>query len=158
VADGKGGCWLWAGGLEAGSVGINGRWSGRCPNGPAEGNGRSVVSWQVAGRQREMVWEGPLHNGKAEGEGTLVVSEDGEVVSREHGRYHEDRLVQGRLELPRQGLVYEGGWNLGHPNGEGELRVGGEVIRGKWENGCLKRKNAWISFTRQPEQCEGEST
>jgi hypothetical protein len=158
VSDGKGGCWLWAGGLEAGSSDITGSWSGDCPNGPAEGTGRSVVRWQVAGRMREMIWEGPLQNGKAEGQGTLIVTEDGEVVSRERGRYHLDRLVQGRLELPRAGLVYEGGWDLGHPHGEGELRLNNEVIRGQWEHGCLRRKDAWISFTRSPDQCEGQAT
>ena len=157
VSDGHGGCWLWAGGLEAGASGIAGTWTGPCPNGPAEGEGRSVIGWQVGGRQRQMVWEGPLRGGKAEGRGSLVVSEDGQVITRETGEYRDDRLVNGRLEIPRTGLVYEGGWAMGQPNGQGELRLGGQVLRGAWENGCLKVKGRWVSFTRPPEQCEGQA-
>lgn len=152
------GCWLWAGGLERSSTDIAAEWSGACPNGPAEGTGRSVVRWRVGERQREMVWQGPLRNGKAEGRGTLVVTEDGQVQSRETGEYHEDRLVNGRLELPRQGIVYQGGWRLGHPDGPGELRAEGQVFRGNWENGCLLDKGRWIAFTRQPDQCQGQAT
>ena len=158
VADGKGGCWLWAGGIEAGATGVTGSWSAGCPNGPAEGAGRSVVQWHVRGRQREMIYEGPLLRGKAEGKGRLDVTENGELVSREVGTYRDDRLVQGRLELPRANLVYEGAWNLGQPHGQGELRVGGQVISGLWENGCLHRGDSWVSFTRPAEQCEGQAT
>ncbi len=158
VADGRGGCWVWAGGLEAGASNLTASWSAGCPQGPAEGTGRSVVEWQVRGQRREMIYEGRLASGKAAGPGRLDVTEDGELVSREVGEYHDDRLVRGRLELPRLGLVYEGGWHLGQPHGEGELRSGGEVFRGAWEMGCLRRGDAWISFTRPPEQCEGQAT
>ena len=158
VADGKGGCWVWAGGIEAGATGIIASWSAGCPNGPAVGTGRSVVEWQVRGHRREMIYEGPLVAGKAEGRGQLDVTEDGELVSREIGTYRDDRLVQGRLELPRANLVFEGSWHLGQPHGPGELRVGGEVMRGNWENGCLQRKDSWVSFTRPAEQCEGQAT
>ncbi len=158
VADGHGGCWLWAGGIEAGATGIVGRWSGKCPGGPAEGSGHSTVAWQVRGQRREMIYDGPLHLGKAEGEGRLDVTANGELVSREVGTYHDDRLVQGRLELPRANLVYEGAWRLGQPHGQGELRVGDEVMSGMWENGCLRRGDSWVAFTRPAEQCEGQST
>jgi hypothetical protein len=158
VADGKGGCWIWAGGIEAGATGIVGRWSAGCPQGPAEGTGRSVVEWRVREHRREMIYQGALRAGKAEGRGALDVTEDGELVSREVGTYHDDRLVQGRLELPRANLVFEGSWHLGQPHGPGELRVGGEVIQGNWENGCLQRKDSWVSFTRPAEQCEGQAT
>jgi hypothetical protein len=158
VADGKGGCWIWAGGIETGATDIIGRWSGGCPGGPAEGTGRSTVEWQVHAARREMVYEGPLHLGKAEGQGRLDVTENGELVSRETGTYHEDRLVQGRLELPRANLVFEGSWRFGQPHGQGELRVGSEVMSGIWENGCLQRNGSWVAFTRPAEQCEGQST
>ena len=158
VADGQGGCWVWAGGLEAGSTDITANWSGACSKGPAEGGGRSVVQWQVAGRQREMIYQGVLQAGKAAGAGQLDVTEAGELVSRETGEYQNDWLVRGRLELPRAGLVYEGGWRLGQPHGQGELRAGGEVISGSWENGCLQYKGAWLAFTRPAEQCEGQAT
>ncbi len=158
VADGKGGCWVWAGGIEAGATGVTARWSGGCPRGPAEGAGRSVVEWQVRGHRREMIFDGPLVAGKAEGDGRLDVTEDGELVSRETGTYHDDRLVRGRLELPRANLVFEGSWRFGQPHGQGELRAGGEVIVGDWENGCLRRKDSWVSFTRPAEQCEGQPT
>jgi hypothetical protein len=105
-----------------------------------------------------MIYQGALRAGKAEGRGALDVTEDGELVSREVGTYHDDRLVQGRLELPRANLVFEGSWHLGQPHGPGELRVGGEVIQGNWENGCLQRKDSWVSFTRPAEQCEGQAT
>ncbi len=158
VADGRGGCWVWAGGIEFGSTGIAASWSGPCPNGPAEGTGRSIVDWQVNGRRRQMVYQGPLQGGKANGQGQLDVTEDGQLSSREVGEYRDDRLVRGRLELPRAGIIYDGGWWLGHPHGQGELRLGGEVVQGEWENGCIRHKGNWVSFTRPPEQCEGQAT
>ncbi len=158
VSDGQGGCWLWAGGLGAGASSITGSWTGPCPNGPAEGEGRSVIRWQIGGQQHEMVWQGPLRAGKAEGRGTLVSTEDGEVVTLEQGEYHDDYLVNGRLEFMGSGLVYDGGWRQGHPQGEGTLRLEGQLIQGHWEHGCLRRKGRWIAFTRPPEQCEGQPT
>lgn len=158
VTDGKGGCWVWAGGIEAGATDLTASWTGACPNGPAEGTGRSTVRWRLDGQQREMVWNGPLHLGKAEGRGTLVVSADGEVQSREEGEYHDDRLVTGRLDLPRRGIVYEGGWRFSHPHGQGTLRAEGQVLTGQWENGCLRRKGRWHAFTRPVETCEGQNT
>jgi hypothetical protein len=158
VTDGQGGCWVWAAGIEAGATGLTATWSAGCPRGPAEGSGRSVVRWQVAGQQLEMVWNGPLVAGKAEGRGTLVVTENGQLRSREEGEYRDDRLAQGRLEVPRHGIVYEGGWRFNHPHGQGTLRAEGQVISGVWEHGCLRRKGRLYSFTRAVESCEGQDT
>src|SRR5215213_870964 len=67
VADGAGGCWLWVGGLTAAAEGVTATWTGRCPDGPAEGEGRAVTSWREAGREKRMIYEGALRRGKAEG-------------------------------------------------------------------------------------------
>ena len=43
--------------------------------------------------------------------------EGGETVSEEVGSFHNDRFVEGRLSLPRQGLEFEGKLFAGQPQG-----------------------------------------
>lgn len=158
VADGAGGCWLWVGGLGAGVEGVTGSWTGPCPEGPAEGEGRAVTTWREGGREKQMVYEGVLRRGKAEGTGRLSHYDDGELRVQEEGEYHEDRFVRGRFSVPAAGLVYEGGWFLSGPHGQGRLSIDGKVFEGKWELGCLRAGNAWIAFTRPPKSCDSPAT
>lgn len=153
--DGGTGCWIWLGGMPRGATEIRARWSGECPEGPAEGTGRSEMSWREGSRQRVMVYEGTLVRGKAEGQGVLTHLEDGQPIARETGTFRNDNFVQGRVELLRNGLVYEGGWAPGGPNGPGRLEAGGRVFEGNWERGCLRTKDGWVSFVRPAAQCEG---
>jgi hypothetical protein len=158
VDDGQGGCWVWVGGLLRTAQATSARWSGACPDGPAEGEGRSNITWREGARERAMVFEGTLRRGKAEGPGALTHYENGQVTAREEGQYRNDRFVQGRFELPRAGLVYEGGWGLGGPAGPGRLQLRGQSFEGNWEGGCLRTKEGWISITRPAAQCEGSAT
>ncbi|WP_149538943.1 MORN repeat-containing protein [Siccirubricoccus phaeus] len=158
ASDGAGGCWLWVGGLQGGSSDVRARWSGPCPEGPAEGTGRSEISWRVGGQDRSMVYEGPLRRGKAEGRGKLSHYEAGELTAVEEGEYRNDHLVEGRLVIRRLGLTYEGHMRAGHPHGQGKLTLNGRVFEGEWQNGCLSVRGAWVAFTRAAESCEGEDT
>ncbi|MEN0073278.1 MAG: hypothetical protein AAGC69_02785 [Paracraurococcus sp.] len=158
IADNAGGCWLWVGGLPANAEGLVGSWTGPCPKGPAEGEGRAVTTWREAGREKQMVYEGALQAGKAEGQGRLSHYEAGRLVVQEEGAYHEDRFTGGRFIIPGAGLIYEGGWFLSGPHGEGRLEVDGKVFEGKWELGCLRNGNAWIAFTRPPKTCDSPAT
>lgn len=152
--DGGTGCWIWIGGLPRGATEVRAKWSGECPEGPAEGEGRSVMSWREDGRERGMLFEGRLVRGKAEGRGVLTHLDNGEVTVRETGEYRNDHFVQGRIEFLRNGLVYEGGWSVSGPQGPGRLELRGQVFEGTWEGGCLKGKEGWISFTRPAEECD----
>lgn len=105
-----------------------------------------------------MVYEGTLRRGKAEGPGRLTHLENGEVRAIEQGEYRNDHFVQGRFEVPRAGLVYEGGWTIGGPDGPGRLQLRGETFEGNWERGCLRVKEGWISITRPAAECEGSPT
>jgi hypothetical protein len=158
VSDGAGGCWLWVGGLAANTEALAGTWTGPCPNGPAEGEGRAVTSWREAGREKQMIYEGVLRRGKAEGTGRLSHYENGELRVREEGEYRDDRFVGGRFTVPAADLVYEGGWFLNGPHGQGRLSVDGKVFEGKWELGCLRAGDAWIAFTRAPKTCQDSAT
>ncbi len=154
LVDARKGCWVWTGGMRAGTTDLDVRWSGACPEGPAEGRGRAITSWREDGRLREMIFEGQLRNGKAEGHGTLAHMEDGEAVVLESGEYQEDYLVSGRIEIPAPGLVYEGGVQRGQPHGQGRLTVQGRSFEGDWQNGCLALKGGnWVAFTRPAESC-----
>lgn len=152
--DGGTGCWIWIGGLPRHATDVRARWSGDCPNGPAEGEGRSIMSWREHGQERSMIYEGRLVRGKAEGRGTLTHLEGAEVTTRETGEYRNDLFVQGRLEFMRNGLVYEGGWSISGPQGPGRLELRGQVFEGNWEGGCLKTKEGWIAFTRPAAECD----
>jgi len=158
VVDKASGCWLWAGGIDPGASEITADWNGRCPEGPAEGSGRAVVSWRSRGETRQMDYEGDLVHGRNEGRGRLVITEGGEMVSEEVGSFHNDRFVEGRLSLPRQGLEFEGKLFAGQPQGPGRLTVQGRVIEGDWVNGCLRQGSVWIAFTRPVESCAGQDT
>jgi hypothetical protein len=154
LVDAQKGCWVWTGGMRAEDTELTVRWSGNCPQGPAEGAGRAVTSWRQRGQLREMVFEGTLRGGKAEGHGALAHLEDGDPVVLESGEYREDYLVSGRIEIPGPGLVYEGGVRRGQPQGEGRLTLQGRRFEGQWQNGCLQLPDGnWISFTRPPESC-----
>jgi hypothetical protein len=158
VDDGGRGCWIWVGGLPRNAAEAAARWSGTCPDGPAEGEGRSEITWREGDRARGMVFEGTLRRGKAEGHGVLSHFEDGQLAARETGEYRNDQFVQGRFELPRRGIVYEGAWGLGGPNGQGRLTLRGQVFEGQWEQGCLRVGPGWISLLRPAAECEGQPT
>ncbi len=159
LVDSQNGCWVWTGGISRSSTDLAVRWSGSCPEGPATGRGRAITSWREAGQLREMVFEGTLQRGKAEGYGTLAHLEDGEAVVLESGEYRNDYLVQGRLEIPRNNLVYEGGLMRGQPHGEGQLTVQGRQFRGTWQNGCLEvSPGDYLAFTRPADSCAAAPT
>lgn len=158
VWDGAGGCWVWAGGLKRGVEGLTARWTGACPDGPAEGRGSSAITWREDGRERQMLHEGMLRRGKAEGPGRLTHLDNGEVVAVEEGEFADDYLARGRLEVPRSDILFEGGFRRGQPHGPGRLTTRGQVFEGQWENGCLLTKAGWISFTRPADDCEGSPT
>lgn len=155
VADGAGGCWVWVGGIPGSAGPATARWTGACPDGPAEGGGRSDIAWTDAGRDRRMVFEGSLRRGKAEGPGRLTHFDDGRAVIVEEGEYRNDHFVGGRFAMPVLGLVYEGGWRSGQPQGQGRVSVGGRVLEGTWEEGCLRLPEGWVSFTRPARECGG---
>ncbi len=158
IADGAGGCWIWVGGISAAAEGMTGSWTGPCPDGPAEGEGRAVTTWRERGEEKQMIYEGALRRGKAEGRGRLSHYEAGQLRIQEEGEYREDRFTGGRFSIPGAGLVYEGGWFLNGPHGQGRLRVDGKVYEGKWELGCLDTGGAWIAFTRSPKSCRDSAT
>jgi hypothetical protein len=158
VWDGADGCWVWAGGIAAGPEPVTATWIGLCPDGPAEGKGRSEIRWREGARERAMIHEGYLRRGKAEGIGRLTHLENGEVIAVEEGEFRDDYFVSGRLEFRRGGVVYEGEWRRTQPHGPGRVSIRGREFDGVWENGCLRLKNGWMSFTRPAEECEGRPT
>lgn len=158
VSDGAEGCWLWASGLRAGAEDLTASWTGACPDGPAEGEGRGEVHWREDGAPRAMIYEGVLRRGKAEGQGRLTIASGKDVLVVQEGEFRDDYFVRGRVELPRARIVYEGGWFRAHPNGRGRLIANGRVIEGDWRNGCLRTPRGWVAFTRQPGECEGADT
>lgn len=158
VSDGADGCWLWASGIRAGATGLTASWTGTCPDGPAEGQGRAVVHWQEEGIERSMIYDGTLVRGKNEGQGRLAITSGKDTRVVQEGTFHNDHFVSGRVEIPAAGIVYEGGWSLAHPNGRGRLMIRGRVIEGDWSNGCLRMGRGWFAFTRPARECEGADT
>ena len=158
VSDGADGCWLWASGIRAGATGLTASWTGPCPEGPAEGEGRAVVRWEEEGVERSMIYDGTLQRGKNEGQGRLAITAGKETRVVQEGLFHNDHFVQGRVEIPSAGIVYDGGWSLAHPNGRGRLVIRGRVIEGNWVNGCLRGQQGWLAFTRPARECEGADT
>lgn len=158
VSDGAGGCWLWASGIRAGIGNLTAFWSGACPEGPAEGEGRAEVRWTEEGVERAMIYEGTLRRGKNEGRGMLTIISGKEIRLRQDGQFRDDYFVSGRVEFPAAGIVYEGGWRIMHPNGRGRLVIRGRVVEGEWTNGCLRTPQGWLAFTRPARECEGRDT
>jgi hypothetical protein len=158
VSDGADGCWLWASGIRASAQNLTASWTGPCPEGPAEGEGRAEVRWQEDGVERAMIYEGALRRGKNEGQGILTLIAGKEIRVRQEGTFRDDYFVSGRVELPSAGIVYEGGWRMSHPNGRGRLVVRGRVFEGEWLNGCLWMPQGFFAFTRPARECEGRDT
>jgi hypothetical protein len=159
LVDDERGCWLWMGGMPAGVTELRLRWSGPCPDGPAEGEGRTTMSWREGAREREMIYEGPLRRGKAVGRGRLAHFVDGEPVMLEAGEYENDYLVSGRIEVPGPGLVYEGAVLRGQPHGQGRLTFRGRSFEGNWERGCLALPGgAHVAFGRPAESCRTQES
>jgi hypothetical protein len=159
IVDATKGCWLWMGGMPARAEEMAVTWTGTCPQGPAEGEGRSVLSWREGREERQMIYEGPLRRGKAQGRGRLAHFRDGEPEVLEAGDYADDYLVSGRIEVPAVGLVYEGAVQRGRPNGRGRLTLQGRVFEGEWQQGCLAvAPGVWIAFGRSAESCETEAS
>lgn len=158
VSDGAEGCWLWASGIGAAAQGLTASWTGPCPDGPAEGEGRAEVRWQENGVERAMIYEGRLRRGKSEGAGRLTIMAGKEVRVVQDGIFRDDFFVSGRVEVPGAGLVYEGGWSRSHPQGHGRLMLGRRVVEGDWAQGCLRTPQGWIAFTRAARDCEGRDT
>ena len=158
VSHGEGGCWLWASGLRAGVEITGASWTGPCPEGPAEGEGRAVITWREDGNERAMIYDGSLRGGKNEGSGRLTITAGKQVRVMQEGQFRNDHFVSGRVEIPEAGVVYEGGWSLSHPNGRGKLVIRGRVIEGNWANGCLRGSRGWFAFTRPARECEGLDT
>lgn len=155
VSDGAGGCWLWAGGIRADAENVTATWTGPCPEGPAEGEGRGEIRWQEGGLERAMIYEGALRRGKSEGAGRLTITAGKQTRLVQEGMFRDDLFVSGRVEIPAAGIVYEGGWSHAHPQGRGRLSLRGRVIEGEWQRGCLRGPQGWIAFTRPARECEG---
>jgi hypothetical protein len=158
VSDGGDGCWLWASGLGGNAVDVTARWSGPCPEGPAEGEGRAVVTWREGGNERAMIYEGRLVRGKNEGAGRLTITAGKQTRVIQEGQFRNDHFVSGRVEVPAAGIVYEGGWSIAHPNGRGRVVINGRVFEGAWVNGCLRTPRGWFAFTRPAQECNGLDT
>jgi hypothetical protein len=158
VSDGADGCWLWASGIRAGAHNLTASWTGPCPEGPAEGEGRAEVRWQEDGAERGMIYEGAIRRGKNEGAGRLTLTAGKEIRLIQDGIFRDDYFVSGRVEFPGAGIVYEGGWSRSHPNGRGRLVINGRVFEGDWANGCLRTPQGWFAFTRPARECEGRDT
>jgi hypothetical protein len=158
AVDPANGCWAWMSGMPANISELRYTWTGRCPEGRADGPGRSTLTWRENGVERQMIHEGTLERGKAVGRGTLAHMEDGEAVVLESGEFADDMLVQGRIEVPRAGLVYEGAVTRGQPNGRGRMTVQGRVFEGEWRLGCLEvATDTWIAYGRPAESCRTQN-
>lgn len=158
VSGGADGCWLWASGIRAGVTELAATWTGACPDGPAEGEGRGVVTWREDGNERAMIYEGTMRGGKNEGTGRLTITAGKELRVMQEGTFRDDHFVSGRVEIPAAGIVYEGGWLMSHPNGRGRLVLRGRVFEGNWMNGCLRGPQGWFAFTRPAQECNGLDT
>lgn len=158
VSDGAEGCWLWASGIRAGVTDLTASWTGPCPEGPAEGEGRAVVTWREGNSERGMIYEGALRRGKNEGAGRLTLTAGKEIRVMQEGTFRDDHFVSGRVEIPSAGVVYDGGWLMSHPNGRGRLMLRGRVFEGNWQNGCLRGPQGWFAFTRPAQECNGLDT
>jgi hypothetical protein len=157
VVDASNGCWAWMSGMRPETTDLSYTWTGTCPEGRAEGTGRSTLTWRERGVEKQMIHEGTLRAGKAVGRGTLAHMEDGEAVVLESGEFADDMLVNGRIEVPRAGLVYEGQVLRGQPNGTGRITVRGRVFEGEWRLGCLQvGPEIWLAFGRPAESCRAQ--
>lgn len=154
VTDAARGCWLWLGGLSDLAADVEARWSGACPDGPAEGAGRALFLWREGRAVRGMVYVGVMKGGRPDGRGALAYLRNGEPTMTEAGDYTKDGLVRGRVEVLVQGLVYEGALSDGVPHGPGMLRSAGGSVAGIWASGCLPLPGgAWAAFLRPEEGC-----
>jgi glucose/arabinose dehydrogenase len=160
LVDAESGCWLWVSGIAATATELRARWSGACPEGPATGPGRAQFTWREGQVERAMIHDGTMRGGKSEGRGTLAHLRDGEAVAVESGDYADDLLVQGRVELPQQGVAYEGPLARGMlPQGRGKLTVRGQAFEGDWQQGCLALPGgAWIAFGRNANTCQEQES
>lgn len=157
VTDPTRGCWLWVGGLSDLAAGIEARWNGACPDGPAEGNGRAAILWREGRAVRGMIYDGEVRGGRLEGRGTLAHLRNGEPTIVEAGDYAGDVLRHGRVEVLVQQLIYEGALRNGVPHGPGALRGPRGSFRGTWTDGCLFLPGgSWVAFLRPEDGCASE--
>ncbi len=154
VVDPANGCWLWLSGLPPEVENVAVSWTGPCPQGPAEGEGRATFTWREGSRSREMIYDGEVQHGRSVGRGRQAHMLDGEPILLQQGRYVDDYLAEGRMELLREGIIYEGRFAGTRPDGPGKLTLRGRSFEGTWRQGCLEvAPGAWIALGRPPESC-----
>ncbi|MDO9707667.1 MORN repeat-containing protein [Paracraurococcus lichenis] len=147
--DSANGCRVWNGNPHHGETV---RWSGACPRGLAEGQGRVEWAWTETGGPRRSVAEGDFVAGRLHGRGRVVTA-DGSV---REGSFVEGRMSgQGRAEFatvaapvpatpsPRTSVLargyavsYVGDWKDGRPHGDGVMVfTNGSRYDGTWRQG-----------------------
>lgn len=167
IADTKTGCRVWNPSPQPNET-IS--WSGRCPNGAAQGRG--VTQWFVAGKPSER-HEGEFLDGTLNGRGLSTLSDgsryEGEFRhstkngrgfyswpsgNRYDGEWRDDkRNGRGVLTLA-SGARYEGEWRDDRPNGSGTYnQANGETYSGTWTNGCFQQGNRRMWINRSDKEC-----
>ena len=130
------------------AAGVVGEWSGRCPSGVAQGEGRAQGA--------DWVYEGEAENGKAHGQGSILL-DDGSRYEGEwrngartghglgvgsDGSRHEGQFRHGKAHgwgtgTSPGGGTFTGEWRDGRPHGEGVETAGGERREVEYRDGVL---------------------
>lgn len=154
TVDARNGCWVWNPNPQPGEAVT---WSGRCPRGPAEGNGRGEWRWTAEGRAQVETFSGALRNGRLEGRGVVTWPNgnryDGEWRDgRQHGRgvltgpngnrydgeWRDDRQNGRGVFTWPDGSRSDGEWRDGRPDGSGTYTTSAGIYTGTWVGGCFR--------------------
>lgn len=129
VVDAVSGCWLRQHRFQPG---MEVRWSGRCPGGPASGEGTAVWRWPGPEGERVSRYNGSLREGRMEGLGVLTEASG----DRYEGEWR-DGMRHGRgAFISASGGRYEGGFRFGLWHGRGIAEwANGDRYEGEWRDG-----------------------
>lgn len=145
-------------------------WSGKCPNGRAEGrgllqwfrdgkpagrydgelrdgmkNGRGVYTFVTGGR-----YDGEWRDGKRTGRGVMMYSSG----NRYEGEFVNDKRHGRGIFTYTDGSRYEGEWRNDLPNGVGTSKQpDGSTYSGTWTNGCIRQGDGWATFGTKKQAC-----
>jgi len=169
TVDAESGCWVWNPNPQQEETV---RWTGACPEGPAQGEG--VLGWNYKrdGREGAERYVGTMARGRMHGIGTYLDS-TGEIYQgefqegREHGRglrvfptgRYDGEWRQGLREgrgvmFWINGNLFRGEFRNGLPEGPGEFySVEGGWFRGNWNAGCFREGDRVAAIGKPIEEC-----
>ncbi|MBS7789159.1 hypothetical protein KTR66_04090 [Roseococcus sp. SDR] len=139
VVDPRNGCWLWNSNPQPNETVT---WSGACPRGPAQGQGRGEWRSQDGGAPAMVSqFSGQMREGRLDGQATVTWPSG----NRYEGAWMDGRQNGHGVYLWANGARYDGEWRDGRRQGHGVmLYPNGDRYEGRWRDGRFHGEGVYV--------------